>query len=131
MRLIITLLALYGLRLSRTASSNIRHVHREAEAGDRRAAQHFTETRYARLFGPPNSDLGTVYYALAGLCAVTGIIRNRTVLTVLRLASAATVVVSLYLLWALLFRLRVRCTICIKGHIVNAAIFVTLLGSKG
>lgn len=131
MRLLITLLALYGLKLSRTASSNIRHVHLEAETRDQQAQRHFTQTRYARLFGPLNSDLGTVYYALAGLCAATGLIRNRQVLSALRVTSASTVAVSLYLLWALFFRLRVRCTICIKGHIVNAVMFVTLLQSKG
>ena len=127
MRLLITLLALYGLRVARTASSNIRHVRKEAAAGNHRAKQHFTQTRYARLFGPSNSDLGMVYYALVALCAACGLIRQRLVLTALRLASAATLVVSLYLLWALLFRLRARCTICLKGHFLNAAIFIALL----
>lgn len=127
MRAIITLLALYGFRTSRIASSNIRGVQQEAEAGDRQARQHFTQTTYARLLGPLNSDLGTAYYAAVALCAATGLIRRRIVLSVLRLASAITVLVSLYLLWALFFRLRVRCPICIRGHIVNGAIFIALL----
>lgn len=130
MRALVTILAIYGFRLSRIASSNIRDVRGKAEAGDRQALRHFTQTRYARLFGPLNSDLGTVYYVLAGLCAASGLIRNRLVLNLLRGASAATVLVSLYLLWALLFRLRVRCTICVKGHIVNGALLVALLRFK-
>lgn len=124
MRVIVSLLALCGLRIARTASSNIRTV-QKASARDCKE-RHFTQTRYARLFGPLNSDLGMVYYALVAFCATTGLTRAPLVRAALRGISASTVMMSLYLLWALQFRLRVRCAVCIKGHLVNILLMLAL-----
>lgn len=126
-RLLTLVLAAYGLKLSRTGTENIRRLHREAEAGSSEARRHFTQTRYARVLGPPNSDLGQVYYVLVGLCALTGILRHRPVLTAVFVTSGSSVLMSLFLIWALLFRLRVTCKICFQAHAVNGALFALLM----
>ncbi len=127
LRASLTLLALYGFTVARQASENIAEVGHEAAAGDQDAKKHFTQTRYAHVFGPKNSDIGMLYYAAVALAATTGLIRLPLVLKLLRLASVTTVALSLYLLWALLFRLRARCPICLRGHAVNGTLLALLL----
>jgi uncharacterized membrane protein len=128
--LLIAALCAYGLRLSRTSTENIERLRQEAETGNQDAREHFTQTRYARVLGPRNSDLGRIYYAAVGLATLTGLIRRPLVLFGLRLASLASAVLSLYLLWALIVRLRVRCNICLQGHAVNFALLFLLLRSR-
>jgi uncharacterized membrane protein len=126
-RLIAFVLALYGFRLSRRSRQTIARLGKEAAAGEIEVQQHFTQTRYARVFGPTNSELGEVFYGAAGLAAVTGLIRRRPILGPLLLGSTASVLTSLYLLWALFFRLRVWCAICMRAHIVNFSLFALLV----
>lgn len=126
-RLLTTLLAAYGLRLSLRSTENIVRLGQEAGAGSAEAAQHFTQTRYARVLGPRNSDLGMVFYSLVALSTLTGLVRRRSILGGLLVASGASVLMSLYLLWALVFRLRVWCALCMQGHGINIALFATLL----
>ncbi|GAC1318666.1 MAG: hypothetical protein NVS2B16_12470 [Chloroflexota bacterium] len=126
LRAALAALGAYGFLVSATATRNIRAVRREAQAGDKVAEHHFTQSRYARVFGPRNSDLGMVFYALLHVTASTGLIRRRPVLAGLLCGSALSLGTSLYLLWALFTRLHVWCPICMRGHIVNVATFVTL-----
>jgi uncharacterized membrane protein len=126
-RLLATLLAGYGFVLSRQSTETIERLRREAQAGHVEAQQHFTQTRFARALGPRNSDLGMVFYAAVGLCAVTGLIRRPRILAGLLLGSALSIAVSLYLLWALFFRLRVWCSICMRGHAINLVLFALLV----
>jgi uncharacterized membrane protein len=119
-RLLLVLTALYGLRLSRTASRNIDATAARAAAGDRAARDHFTQTRYAHVLGPKNSDLGILYYGAVAVAALTGATRLRPVRTALRLASLASLAMSAYLLYALI-RLRTLCPICLQGHALNLA----------
>ena len=119
-RLLLILIALYGVRLSRTASRNIDVTAARAAAGDRVARDHFTQTRYAHVLGPKNSDLGIVYYGAVALVALTGAARLRPVCAALRFASLASLAMSAYLLYAL-FRLRTLCPICLQGHALNLA----------
>jgi uncharacterized membrane protein len=65
-----------------------------------------------------------VYYGAVVLAAVTRLIRRPIVLGALTGSAIVSVATSMYLLWALFFRLRVWCPICLKGHAVN----VVLLG---
>lgn len=120
-------LAGYGFALARKSTTNIARLRREAEAGSVEAREHFTQTRYARVFGPRNSDLGMVFYTAVGVAGLTGLIRRRLVVVPLLLASAGSVVTSVYLLWALFVRLRVECRICLQAHVVNGGLFVVLL----
>ncbi|BCW97335.1 MAG: hypothetical protein KatS3mg024_0162 [Armatimonadota bacterium] len=84
----------------------------------------------ARLFGVPNSVLGVVWYLLAGSLAAaalgTGSLPWRPALLAL---SALTVVVGIYLIWSLRFRLQVHCWFCYLGHATNFIIFAGLLAT--
>jgi uncharacterized membrane protein len=126
-RLLAALVATYGFLLSRSATENIRRVHEQAQAGSSEAQAHFTQTRYARVLGPWNSDLGMLFYSAVALAALTGLIHRRRVLGFLLLGSGASLAMSLYLLWALLVRLRVWCAICMRAHLVNATLFTMIL----
>lgn len=126
-RALAALLALYGFRLSLHSTRTIKRLRARANRGDRTAAGHFTQTRYARVLGPRNSDLGMVFYGALGVAAVTGLIRRPLPQRILFYCSSFSLGVSLYLLWALAFRLRVLCPICLRGHATNLAVFVLLV----
>lgn len=127
LRLLTALLAAYGLRLSTTSTENIARISDEARAGREEARRHFTQTRYARVLGVRNSDLGTAFYSLVTLSALTGLIRRPRILAALLAGSALSLLMSIYLLWALAVRLRVWCALCMQGHAVNIALFAVLL----
>lgn len=126
-RALAALLALYGFRLSLHSTRTIKRLRARAGRGDRMAAGHFTQTRYARALGPRNSDLGMVFYGALGVAAATGLIRRPLPQRILFYCSSFSLGVSLYLLWALAFRLRVLCPICLRGHATNLAVFVLLV----
>jgi uncharacterized membrane protein len=129
-RLALVLLATYGLRLSLQSTRTIKRLEREAAAGNPRAINHFTQTRYARMLGPRNSDLGLIFYSAVAGAALTRALRRRTVFFGTLLASLTSVFGSIFLLWVLFVRLRVSCRICIKAHATNFAIFLILVTIK-
>jgi uncharacterized membrane protein len=118
-RLLLTLAGIYGFRLSRQASETIDRIAAEARSGDAAASTHFTQTSYARVLGVKNSDLGLLYYGAVAVAAAAGLVRFRTVHRSLSLGSWLSLAMSAYLLWALAFRLRVWCAICMRGHALN------------
>ncbi|MCA1813422.1 MAG: vitamin K epoxide reductase family protein [Halobacteriales archaeon] len=79
------------------------------------------EAPEARLLRVPNSVLGLGWYAIVLVHAASPL----PCLPMLA-ASAATVMMSAYLAWALLRKLRTPCPLCFLGHAVNGAIFVVL-----
>lgn len=125
-RLLLTLLGAYGYRLSRGASHTITRIGEEARNGDPAAREHFTQTRYARVLGLKNSDLGMLFYGALCAAAATGQLRKPVMHRVMLGASCASLGMSGYLLWALAFRLRVWCPICMKGHLLNVVTFLLL-----
>ncbi|MDQ2745012.1 MAG: vitamin K epoxide reductase family protein [Chloroflexota bacterium] len=126
-RTLLTLVAVYGFLMSRRATWNIKRISGRAREGDIRAQEHFTQTRYARVFGVRNSDLGMVFYGVLGAAAFSGLLRRRWILRSALIGSTASVALSLYLLWALLVRLKVICPVCLHGHAANGATFGLLL----
>ena len=129
-RLSLALLGIYGFFLSRQASRNVSSIAERAAQSDPRAQSHFTQTRYARVLGPKNSDLGMIFYGTVALTALTGTVRRPSVHRILILGSLASLSMSLYLVWSLAFRLRVWCPICMKGHALNLVTFLTLRSLK-
>jgi uncharacterized membrane protein len=97
------------------------------------------QTRYARVFGVPNSLLGIVYYLLL----ITGARENWSFginlyvhftyvaypfgQVLLILISAGTTILGFYLIYALRCKLHVDCPLCYTAHAINAAIFVLLI----
>lgn len=126
-RVLAIVLAVYGFRLSKNSTRTIRRLRDEAAHGDRQAAAHFTQTRYARVLGPRNSDLGMVFYGALGVAAATNLIERPAAVRGLFYGSALSLGVSIYLLWALFIRLRVLCPVCLRGHATNLAVFTLLV----
>lgn len=84
-------------------------------------------TRYARVFGPPNSSLGIAYYLLLLAVAAAGPARLPGALEApLRAIAWGVVIFSVYLAWSLLFRLRTGCPICFLSHGINLAVALIL-----
>jgi uncharacterized membrane protein len=80
----------------------------------------------ARLFGQPNFHLGLVYYGvLIGVGMLPEYLqRSRDLLLI---AGAVTVLVAFYLSYALFFRLRIPCVLCLTSHAINLLIFILVL----
>ncbi len=97
------------------------------------------QTPYARVFGVPNSLLGIFYYLAVIVWALAyPWLRFRSlgfgefrvyfnVTTVLAAVSILTVALGLYLIDALVRKLRVHCPMCYLGHAINALILILLI----
>jgi uncharacterized membrane protein len=95
------------------------------------------QTPYARVLGVPNSVLGILYYVsimfwLPWPADVHGVEEHAYLFLLLTgalfLASAATVVLGFYLIYALRSKLRVHCPLCYTAHAINISLFVLLIG---
>jgi uncharacterized membrane protein len=89
------------------------------------------------VFGVPNSLLGILYYVAIVLwlwwsANVHGIEEYYYLFLVLRggllLASAATVVLGFYLVYALRRKLHVDCPLCYTAHVINVLLLILLTG---
>jgi uncharacterized membrane protein len=90
---------------------------------DDRTCASILETRYARVLGLPNALYGVLWYVAAGTAALVALATGRLPAPAALLGgSALAAAVSVYLAWALLYRLRVVCPLCFFGHGVNAAL---------
>jgi uncharacterized membrane protein len=97
------------------------------------------QTPYARVFGLPNSLLGSVYYllmiagAMSGWSFGTNLYVHFTYFVIplgfgiLLLISGGTVILGFYLVYALRRKLRVDCPLCYTAHAINTAIFVLMV----
>lgn len=85
------------------------------------------DTRHGHLFGLPNGLLGLGWYLLAAVAGAAGAtLGSFPLCPTLLLIAGATVAVSVYLAWALLFDLETRCNLCFISHGLNAAILLAL-----
>ncbi len=92
---------------------------------EERTCQTVLGTKYARVFGVPNSLLGVLYY----LTVIAILLAGWTVapLTEALIAVAwFTVVLGLYLAYSLFFIIRIPCPLCLTGHAINLALAVLL-----
>jgi uncharacterized membrane protein len=80
-------------------------------------------TRDARVFGFPNSVLGSLYYAMVFLITLMGGWEsNHVVRWVFLLISILVVLLSVYLSYSLLFRIKISCPLCFVSHGINVVI---------
>jgi uncharacterized membrane protein len=96
------------------------------------------QTPYARVFGVPNSLPGIFYYLGILLwlhLPVEFVVRPplSTLFIVFRsavlVASAISVVLGFYLVYALRVKLRTDCPLCYTSHAINLAIFVLFIAT--
>jgi len=79
------------------------------------------DSRYARVLGLPNSLLGLVYYTFT---AIAGIDCSPILLPYAVGFSLIALLVSSYLLDALIRKLHQRCPLCFLAHAINATLFL-------
>ena len=84
-------------------------------------------TPSARVFGPPNSLLGQMFYAALLAGAASGRLDDPQLWWLYLGASLVTVGLGAYLSYALLFVLRVPCPLCFASHGINTVICGLLL----
>jgi uncharacterized membrane protein len=90
------------------------------------------QTPYARVFGVPNSLLGTIYYLLLlAWAAGAGRVAQPWFTWALIAASAVTVLLGFYLIDALRRKLHVDCYLCYAAHAINAGLLVLLAITVG
>ena len=92
---------------------------------EQRTCQTVLGTRYARVFGVPNSLLGVLYY----LTVIAVLLMGWTAAPVSGAVIAVawfTVVLGLYLAYSLFFVIRIPCPLCLTGHSINLALAVLL-----
>lgn len=82
-------------------------------------------TRYARLFGVPNSLLGVLYY-LTVIVLMLGGWTSGAIGLALIVAAWFTVAVGLVLIYSLFFIIRIPCPLCLAGHTINLALAIIL-----
>ena len=92
------------------------------------------QTPYARVFGVPNSLLGIFYYVSLSAWAMVGrdvgISFDGVMVSLVWLliaASAVTVILGFYLIYALRRKLHTDCPMCYAAHAINAALLVLLI----
>ncbi len=97
------------------------------------------QTPYARVFGVPNSLLGIIYYlfsiawaagypwAPAYFVGMNQFLAYFSFSNILISASAITVALGFYLVYALRRRLHINCPLCYTAHAINLALFVLLI----
>ncbi len=96
------------------------------------------QTPYARVFGPPNSLLGIVYYALLIVWAVgfrwrwwvvgfNELLVYLSLKALLLIVSLIAVALGFYLVYALRRKLHTDCPLCYTAHAINLALLVLLL----
>ena len=89
------------------------------------------QTKYARVFGVPNSLLGIAYYlaAILWVAAPTGLsgVFFAALTDALIAVAAGTVILGGYLIYALRRKLGVDCPMCYAAHAINAVLLVLLI----
>jgi len=84
-------------------------------------------TRDARVFGIPNSALGVLYYGIVFLITFAGGWEADGLVHRLFLwISILVVLLSIYLSYALLFRIKIVCPLCFVSHGINVLIVLLL-----
>ncbi len=95
---------------------------------DRSTCSTILKTPEARIFGIPNFVLGMVFYLLMIIMGTYRSFSSFDFLFDLSLSiSLFTVVLSVSLIYSLLFKLKTNCILCYTAHAINFCIAVVLL----
>ena len=80
------------------------------------------ETRFARVFKFPNFYLGLIYYSMVFISSF--FVLNNLILYFFLALSWFVVLFSIYLAYALIFKLKTACNLCFIAQIINLFIAV-------
>jgi uncharacterized membrane protein len=92
---------------------------------DEGTCQTVLSTKYARVFGLPNSLLGVLYY-VAVIVLLAGGWATGSIGLALIVVSWFTVALGLFLVYALFFIIKIPCPLCLAGHTINLALGVLM-----
>lgn len=92
---------------------------------EERTCQTVLGTKYARVFGVPNSLLGVLYYPLVIVILLAGWVTTPITLALI-LVAWFTVALGLYLAYSLFFIIKIPCPLCLTGHTINLALAILL-----
>jgi uncharacterized membrane protein len=81
-------------------------------------------TSYGRIWRVPNGLMGILFYLLVIASALIG---RRWLVNVALATALLSLMYGLYLLYALVFRLKAQCPLCLLGHALNVLVGVLLL----
>ena len=95
---------------------------------DKSSCQIVLSTREARLFRIPNSLLGLHYYLLVIFMVLFGSSHRGSLASYFLFSlSIFTVLVGLYLIYSLLFKIKIPCPLCFVSNGINILIMILLL----
>ena len=92
---------------------------------EERTCQTVLSTKYARVFGVPNSLLGVLYY-LSVIAIVSAGWTVAPITNALIAVAWFTVALGLYLAYSLFFIIKIPCPLCLTGHAINLALAILL-----
>lgn len=87
-------------------------------------------TKYARVFGVPNSLLGVLYYMIV-ITVVLGGFTAAPISVALIAVAWFTVALGFALAYALFFIIRIPCPLCLTGHTINLTLAILLTAILG
>jgi uncharacterized membrane protein len=86
--------------------------------------QSVLNTRFARVFGVPNSLLGVIYYLVILVLLSANVLFDPVLLGMLVVVAWFTVALGVYLTYSLFFIIKTPCPLCLAGHAINLALAV-------
>jgi uncharacterized membrane protein len=95
---------------------------------EERTCQTVLSTRYARIFGVPNSLLGGLYYLIV-IVLLFGGWTEAPIGAALIAVAWFTVALSLFLAYSLIFIIKIPCPLCFAGHTINLALAILMAGA--
>ncbi|MBI3789195.1 MAG: vitamin K epoxide reductase family protein [Ignavibacteriales bacterium] len=90
------------------------------------ACESILYTGDAHIFKVPNFYLGILFYIFMLIVALDETLFKALYIGVVA-ATGFTVVVGIYLMYSLLFKIRVNCLLCFISHAINLVLFITML----
>jgi uncharacterized membrane protein len=92
---------------------------------EERTCQTVLGTKYARVFGVPNSLLGVLYY-LTVILLLSGGWATGTIAIATIAVAWSTVALGMFLAYSLFFIIKIPCPLCLTGHTINVLLAILL-----
>lgn len=83
----------------------------------------------ARIFKVPNFYLGILFYIFIFIVVLDEGLFAFLYISVLTI-TGFTVVLGLYLIYSLFFKIRIQCILCLASHTINLTLFILILMAR-